>query len=260
MNTSSTTAPLAPPSPTLTLALCQLDIEENAPDANFLRVQQAFAGVQADLLLVPETFNVGFGADMAASAEPAEGPTLRFARQMAREHEALFVGTWCVRHNQQVFNRLHLVLPDGSYAFYDKHHTFRMSTEHQQVAQGQARLTFPYKGWRIRTGICYDLRFPTWLRNKGLDYDLLLLPACWPASRRDAWNTLLRARAIENQAYVVGCNRVGHHYAGDSVVLDYQGRPLAQAQQGMADPIVATLSKDDLNHYRQQWPFYLDAD
>ena len=245
---------------TLKVAVCQLDIADNLPSVNCERVRKAFQGVEADLLVVPETFTHGFGGDMAASAEEPEGETLQFARAMAREHGALFVGTWCVLDKGHAFNRLHAVRPDGRYDYYDKRHTFRISTESKEITRGEETKTFEYKGWRIRPAICYDLRFPTWLRNKGLDYDLLLLPACWPASRRGAWNTLLRARAIENQAYVVGCNRVGEHYSGDSVVLDNQGNVLAQAAEGREEVIVATLSKEKLDKYRQKWPFYLDAD
>lgn len=240
--------------------MLQLDIRDNEPGTNRERVRKAFADVDADLLIVPETFTQGFGGNMAASAEDPEGDTLRFAREMAQEHDALFAGTWCVRDKEHVFNRLYLVRPDGTYDYYDKRHTFRISTEFEQVTQGQEIKTVEWRGWRIRPAICYDLRFPTWLRNKALDYDMLLVLANWPASRAAVWRTLLQARAIENQAYVAGCNRVGEHYSGDSLVAGPQGEVLVEATGGHEQLITITLDKEKLDAYRQKWPFYLDAD
>ena len=244
----------------LHIACYQQDIVANNPSANYAKVRAAFEGIEADILVVPETFTAGFGGDMAATAEAADGPTLDFARKMAAEHQALFVGTWCVREGAKTYNRMHWVLPDGSHGHYDKRHLFRLSTEREQLTQGTDSMTFAYKGWRIRPAICYDLRFPTWLRNRDNDYDLLMLCANWPASRSQAWSLLLRARAIENQCFVVGTNRCGTDFSGDSMIVDYQGNPIAQATAHKEHVISALIDKNELDTYRYKWPFYLDAD
>lgn len=293
----------------LNIALYQQDIAHADPEENFKRVGEAFAQMRElwsqpdslvqerrpsggknaerqheslsfwpDILIVPETFSTGFGEQMAQMAELPEGPSLAFARQMAAQYDALFVGTWTVRHEGKVLNRMHLVRPDGTYDYYDKAHTFRMSSEATQVARGTKKNIVEWKGWRLRPAICYDLRFPLWLRNypsnkdvssaninARLEYDVLLLSANWPSSRAQAWKTLIRARAIENQSYVVGSNRVGIdanslHYSGDSAIIDYKGFPIAEAHPDIPQVITATLQKESLTSFRCHWPFFLDAD
>ncbi|MDY5968699.1 MAG: nitrilase-related carbon-nitrogen hydrolase [Bacteroidales bacterium] len=267
----------------LEVAFFQQDIVWESPEENYRRVEDAFQNARADILVVPETFSTGFGNNMAAMAEDPRGETYHFAVSMARQHDALFVGTWTVREHGKVWNRLHWVRPDGTLGHYDKGHTFRMSSEATQLARGTKRETFEWKGWRIRPAVCYDLRFPLWLRNRNLapttkevapvpedlnpclDYDLLLVCANWPASRHEAWTTLLKARAIENQCYVVGVNRVGTDgigiaYSGNSMVVDYMGAAVAEAEPGKSCTIVATMDKEDLVRFRKHWPFWLDAD
>ncbi len=272
----------------LSVAFFQQDIAWENPAANFALVEQMLAqhiaqGHAPDMLVLPETFNVGFGNNMAALAEPPDGDSYRFARSVAQRHRLLFVATWPVREGEKVYNRLHWVFPDGSHGHYDKAHTFRMSSEATQLARGTCRATFEWRGWRIRPAVCYDLRFPLWLRNRNLgattqelapkaemlqpqlDYDLLLVSANWPASRHEAWCTLLRARAIENQSYLVGVNRVGVDgtgisYRGDSAVIDFKGQPVVEAAPGEQQLLAATLDKDALHRFRSHWPFWLDAD
>ena len=255
----------------LTIAFYQQDIAWEQPRDNYAMVESALApvGDKADVLVVPETFNTGFSDNMAALAEPPEGETYRFAHRMAQQHDALFVGTWTVKltdGSRPVVNRLHWVKPDGTYGFYDKAHTFRMSSEASQLARGTRREVFEWRGWRIKPAVCYDLRFPKWLRNANPpDYDLLLLCANWPASRHEAWSTLLRARAIENLCYVVGVNRVGVDgvdipYAGYSAAVNYKGQDIAVCQPGQAMVQTASLHYDDLDTFRQHWPFFLDSD
>ena len=263
----------------LTIALYQQDIVWENPAANYAKIEKTFAsaldGEKADLLVVPETFNTGFGDHMARQAEEPLGPTFEFALSMAKKHDALFAGTWTVKENGVVFNRLHLVRPDGSHDCYDKAHTFRMSSEASQLGRGTSRVTAEWHGWRIRPAICYDLRFPAWLRNsaKGdsYDYDLLLVCANWPGSRHHAWTTLLKARAIENLAYVAGCNRsgcdsTGINYAGCSTVIDFKGLAITQAEPSTdadnpLEPVLkATLNTDAINTFREHWPFHLDFD
>ena len=252
----------------MVITLFQQDIAWAEPQANRARAEEALrqAAGQCDIFVVPETFTTGFGNHMAALAEPPEGETLQWARQMAARHGVLFVGTWVVRDGAHCFNRLHWVAPDGSGGHYDKAHTFRVSGESDQISRGTDRPLIAYKGWRIRPAVCYDLRFPTWLRNSHtLDYDLRLVCANWPASRHEAWTTLLKARAIENLCYVAGCNRTGTDgngglYSGNSLVADFKGMPVACADPSRQTTLTATLDKGRLDAFRQRWPFHLDFD
>ncbi len=272
----------------LNIALFQQDIAWENPSANFALVVQRLAqhiadGNTPDILVLPETFNVGFGNNMVSLAEPPEGESYRFACRMAQRYDLLFVATWPVREGGKVYNRLYWVRPDGSYGSYDKAHTFRMSSEASQLARGTRRVTFEWRGWRIRPVVCFDLRLPLWLLYNYLcvamndlapvavtlqpllEYDLLLVCANWPASRHEAWSTLLRARAIENQSYLVGVNRVGTDgtgipYRGDSAVIDFKGQPMVEAVPGEQQLLSATLDKEALQRFRIHWPFWLDAD
>lgn len=247
----------------MVITLYQHDIQWAQPEENRHRVEQAMEGCRCDIFVVPETFTTGFGDHMAALAEAPDGPTLQWARRMAAQHGVLLAGTWIVKEHDRCYNRLHWVFPNGEYGTYDKAHLFRVSGEADQISRGTERTTFEYKGWRIRPAVCYDLRFPKWLRNDNLDYDLLLVCANWPGSRREAWTTLLRARAIENMCYAVGCNRSGADgaeipYTGDSAIVDYKGLPLAEATGEQC--ISATLDRERLEGFRQRWPFHLDFD
>ncbi|MBQ6068947.1 MAG: nitrilase family protein [Bacteroidales bacterium] len=273
----------------LTIAYYQQDIAWEDPERNYRMVEEAFAtqGRGVDMMVVPETFNTGFSDNMAALAEPQEGATLAFARQMAARHDALFVGSWTVKiETEGVVNRLHWVYPDGSYGYYDKGHTFRMSSEASQLLRGRDRRLFEWRGWKIKPAVCYDLRFPKWLRNGvpdeerhklpgngverpseevRLDYDLLLVCANWPGSRHEAWSTLLKARAIENLCYVVGVNRagvdgVGIPYTGNSAAVDYKGMELSHCHAEQAEVGMAVLDYEGLQRFRKHWPFYLDFD
>ena len=235
-------------------------------DANRRNVEKVLATApRSDIFVVPETFTTGFGDHMAALAEAPEGPTLRWAQEMASKHDLLFVGTWIVKEEGKCYNRLHWIYPDGTYGTYDKAHTFRVSGEYDIICRGTRREVFEYKGWKIKPAVCYDLRFPKWLRNDHLDYDLLLVCANWPGSRHEAWSTLIKARAIENLSYVLGCNRcgvdgVGGNYTGNSALIDFKGLPLAEAGTGIAQIVTATLDKEKLDTFRKRWPLYLDFD
>lgn len=272
----------------MTIAFFQQDIVWENPEANFRKVESALAALRqpVDIIVVPETFSTGFSDNMAAMAETAGGPAFRFAARMARQHDALFVGTWTVQEEGRVYNRLHWVRPDGTFGSYDKGHTFRMSSEASQLARGTRRALFEWRGWRIKPAVCYDLRFPQWLRNGvpaeerhklphndvercaepcALDYDLMIVCANWPGSRHEAWSTLLRARAIENLCYVVGVNRVGTDgvgipYTGHCAAIDYKGMPLAECRPGEEQLQVVSLDRDALQQFRHHWPFYLDFD
>lgn len=261
--------------PQLMVAYYQQDIAWEDPQENYRRVERAFdlLAQPVDVLVVPETFSTGFSDNMAAMAEPPMGPTFQFALRMAQKHNALFVGTWTVLDDsyampetKAVFNRLHWVRPDGSYGYYDKGHTFRVSTEAAQLERGTERKCFEWLGWHFKPAVCYDLRFPKWLRNgKDMDYDVMLLCANWPASRTAAWDTLIRARAIENMAYVVGVNRVGVDgtgipYSGHCAAIDFKGLPISECEHEKDQVMVAVFEYEKLQRFRSRWPFYLDFD
>ena len=225
---------------------------------------------QSDLIVLPETFTSGFSNDAVDGAETMQGESVAWLRELAAEVGAVVTGSMVIRDGDTVFNRLLWARPDGRLATYDKRHLFRMAGEQQRYGAGSQRLVVELKGWRVCPQVCYDLRFPVFLRNRWdaaterYDYDLLLFVANWPRPRRDAWRTLLRARAIENLACVVGVNRVGADgndidYAGDSAVIDASGQVLA-ALGPEPTTVTLTLSAEQVHAWRERFPAYRDAD
>ena len=223
-----------------------------------------------DLVLLPETFTSGFSNEAIDQAETMDGPTVAWMREQARLLDAAVTGSVQLRTDRGVFNRLLFATPDGGLRHYDKRHLFRYAGEHERYAPGGPRLVLAWRGWRICPLVCYDLRFPVFSRNRrgaqpgGLEYDLLLYVANWPAPRAHAWRTLLRARAIENLCYVAGLNRVGvdgngHRYAGDSAIIDFLGEPLNECTDREV-VATSTLSGDRLQAHREHFPAMLDAD
>jgi len=234
------------------------------------RMLRAQAG-RADLYVLPETFLSGFSNEAALRAESMQGASVQWLQRMAVELGGVITGSAVIGENNQVFNRMLWAEPSGQVQYYDKRHLFRMANEHERFAAGRTRLVVELLGWRICPMVCYDLRFPVWIRNRfdpefraRFDYDLALFVANWPAARRYAWQTLLRARAIENLSYVVGVNRVGIDgnqlaYAGDSVALDFYGHPIVECgSQPMS--VLCTLSASALHEHRQRFPAHRDAD
>lgn len=226
---------------------------------------------RSDLVVLPETFLSGFSNDTRASAEAMDGEGVAWLRALAIEVGAVICGSLAIREHDTVYNRLLWMRPDGSFAQYDKRHLFRMAGEHTRYGGGNQRLIVELKGWRILPQVCYDLRFPVWLRNRalasaggGMDYDLALFVANWPAPRRQPWRTLLRARAIENLSYVIGVNRVGMDgnelpYAGDSAVIDPLGEALIECG-AQPQVVTATLDPATLLAHRERFPAWMDAD
>lgn len=225
---------------------------------------------QSDLVVLPETFLSGFTNETLGNAETMDGEGLRWLRVLAGDVGAVVTGSLVVREGERCVNRLIWMRPDGSYAQYDKRHLFRMAGEHERYAGGSERLIVELNGWRICPQVCYDLRFPVWLRNRydraveRFDYDLLIFVANWPSARRHPWRTLLQARAIENLSYCIGVNRVGVdgndlHYSGDSVALDFVGQPLIElgAQE---QTVTLTLDPAPLAAHRARFPAWMDAD
>ena len=251
--------------PDLQLALIQTSLVWQDAAANrehFARLLEQARG--ADLIVLPEMFSTGFSMDSAALAEPEDGPTSQWLRQQAQDLGAVVCGSLIIQAADGSYrNRLLWARPDGSLAHYDKRHLFRMAGEHKHYSAGEQQVVLDLKGWRVRPLICYDLRFPVWSRDAG-GTDLLLYTANWPAARRNHWNRLLPARAIENLCYVAAVNRVGedgkgHAYSGDSQVLDFQGESLLAAQD--VDGVFhVSLSAAELAAYRQRFPAHLDAD
>lgn len=227
-------------------------------------------GGHTDLVVLPETFTSGFSNEAIGEAETMDGPSVAWLRELAREVDAAVTGSMVIREGAEVFNRLLFATPDGALMQYDKRHLFRMAREHERYAAGGPKLLVEWRGWRICPQVCYDLRFPVFARNVfdtaagRFDYDLILWVANWPAPRRYAWQTLLRARAIENLACVVGVNRVGVDgnelaYAGDSVALDALGQPVIEL--GAQSQVATTrLDAAALCAHRQRFPAQLDAD
>lgn len=249
----------------LRTSLVQTHLDWHAPDTNRQRLAGLMAPLegQTDLIVLPEMFTTGFTMAPEEVAEPMQGPTLAWLQTQAAALGAAICGSLAVE-DEGYRNRFLFVSPDGEVQFYDKRHLFRMGDEHQHYAAGEQRDLFEYKGWRILPQVCYDLRFPVWCRNRD-DYDLMLCVANWPAPRRHAWRTLLQARAIENQSYVIGVNRVGEDpkglsYAGDSLLVDFKGEPLLDGPAG--EPYIKTglLNAEALHRFREKFPAWQDAD
>ena len=227
--------------------------------------------IGSDLVVLPETFLTGFSNEVRTIAEVSQGEGIAWMTALATEMAAVITGSLVIKDGEQVFNRMIWARPDGGYLYYDKRHLFRMAGEHTRYGAGSERLIVELNGWRILPQVCYDLRFPVWLRNRrnesaacGMDYDLALFVANWPAPRRQPWRTLLRARAIENLSYVIGVNRVGVDgnellYAGDSAAIDPVGEPLVElASQEQA--VTVTLDPQVLIAHRERFPAWMDAD
>jgi predicted amidohydrolase len=228
-----------------------------------------------DLIVLPEMFTTGFSMQSAALAEHMNMTTFKWLKQQAAQTGAVITGSYIVKDQENYYNRLIWMRPDGSYELYDKRHLFRMAEEHYTYTAGTSRIIPVLKGWRICPLICYDLRFPVWSRNTELTtaqdrpmqepvYDCLIYIANWPAVRSYAWNTLLQARAIENISYVIGVNRVGtdgkgHSYSGDSSLISPKGERIFHlADEEIMQTI--TLDADELKSFRQKFPAYMDAD
>ena len=232
--------------------------------AHFGVVLGPLAGA-TDLVVLPEMFTSGFTMKPAQCAEAADGQTRAWLLEQARILDAAVGGSVAVSDHGRYFNRFMLATPDGELHQYDKRHLFRMSGEHRHYHAGGHALIVEWRGARLCPLVCYDLRFPVWSRRRpGLEYDIAMFVANWPAARRYAWSTLLRARAIENQAFVVGVNRVGedgggHSYVGDSAVLDFLGQPLLELTD-KAQVVTVPIDLEALRGWRDKFPAHLDAD
>lgn len=221
---------------------------------------------KTDLVVLPEMFTTGFSMDVQRLAEEAGGPTSHWLQKKASELNAAVTGSVMSKESGSYYNRMFWAVPGGApLRHYDKRHLFRMASEDQSYTPGKNALSVTWRGFRICPLVCYDLRFPVFSRRRPeLEYDLLVYAANWPAPRRVAWRALLKARAIENLAFVVGVNRVGIDgkdlpYAGDSVAHDFLGESLADLGD-KADVVTVTLDLAALRAFRERFPAHLDAD
>ena len=246
----------------LRIALCQTDIAWEQPARNLARLEPLVAGADADVVVLPELFATGFTLDPAPVAEAPGGEVVTALRRWAVQYGKAVAGSVAVAEGGRFFNRMYFVTPDGGCARYDKRHLFAPGGESRNYTPGSDRVVVGYRGFRFLLLVCYDLRFPVWSRCRG-DYDAILCCASWPASRREAWRTLLHARAVENQCYVAGVNRVGDdpsgHYAGDSLLVDFKGRTLAEAGD-REQTLSAAFDSDALEAFRCKFPAWRDAD
>jgi omega-amidase len=219
-----------------------------------------------DIIVLPEMFTTGFTMNPEKYAEIHGGKGLQWMLQKAKEKNVVIVGSISAKENNCFYNRLYWAKPDGSYEYYDKHHLFSMGKESQHYTAGHKKLIVEYNGWKICLMVCYDLRFPVWCRNSMQNpYDLLIFVANWPEVRVYAWKHLLIARAIENQAYVVGLNRVGTdgnniNHSGDSVVLNPKGEAICHHQSNTDNTEDIMLSYEQLQEFRKTFPVLLYAD
>jgi omega-amidase len=250
----------------LSITLIQSDLhwEDKAKNLQMFSEKIKALDEATDLIILPEMFSTGFTMKSQLFAEEPEGETFVWMREKAAEKNCVVTGSYIVREDHALYNRLVWMLPDGNFHTYDKRHLFRMAGEHEHFAPGNKRLIVTLKGWKIMPLICYDLRFPVWSRNRG-DYDMLLYVASWPEKRNHAWQSLLVARAIENICYVAGVNRVGAdgneiQYSGDSTIIDARGFPIAATRPMEEETITVVLSWEDLRSFRKSFPAFLDAD
>ena len=252
---------------TFRISIAQQPLVWHDPPANrahFASVLAPLAGA-TDLVILPEMFTTGFTMKPQEFAEPADGETRAWLLEQARALDAAVGGSVAVNDGGRHYNRFMLALPGGPTYWYDKRHLFRMAGEHRKYDGGSHALIIEWRGIRLCPLVCYDLRFPVWSRRRPeLDYDLLIYSANWPAARRLAWTTLLRARAIENQAFVAGVNRVGDDgngtaHVGDSVVLDFTGQPLVELND-KPQVVTVPLDLEASRAWRDKFPAHLDAD
>jgi omega-amidase len=256
----------------LKITIVQSDLHWEDIGANLASFEEKIwqVGQSTDVIVLPEMFTTGFTMNASKLAEHMNMRTFKWMKQMADQTGALILGSFISNVHDRFYNRLLWMEPGGNFKTYDKRHLFRMAEEQQVYAQGESLLIGHWKGWRICPLICYDLRFPVWSRNrwntmlKKLSYDVLIYVANWPMVRSTAWETLLRARAIENLSYAVGVNRVGMdgngiEYNGQSSIIGPKGDTIFTVE-GMESIKTIELSSNALQAYRDRFPAYLDAD
>ena len=250
---------------TLRISLVQAALHWHDADANRALFAEALDSLDGptDLVILPEMFTTGFTMQAAGQAEPMDGPSVRWMQSQAENRHTAVCGSLIIESDGRYYNRFVFADPGGALHCYDKRHLFRLAKEERHYAAGRRREVFEYRGVRICPQICYDLRFPVWSRNRG-DYDLLIYVANWPQPRHLAWQTLIRARAIENQSYVAAVNRVGSDgndlpYRGGSAVIDFLGQDVIDLGDEATTASVE-IDFDRQRAFRERYPFHRDAD
>ncbi|MBA3970568.1 MAG: nitrilase family protein [Bacteroidetes bacterium] len=266
----------------VTIIQSDLHWEDKSKNLDMFSRKIAPLSEATDLIVLPEMFTTGFSMKPELFAESMTGPTIIWMKEKAKEKNCVITGSFICDDNGKHFNRLVWMNADGSYETYDKRHLFRMGDEDNHYGHGDKKIIVELKGWKICPLICYDLRFPVWARNTRIEssnkteesaekketdlaYDVLIYVASWPERRCHPWKSLLVARAIENQCYTVGVNRIGNdgndiYHSGDSVVLNFRGEPVSKTASGKESVETITLNYNDLKEFRKMFPVMLDAD
>lgn len=256
----------------LNVCLFPMNIKWGNKESNLNTLQRACEEIHpdTDLLVLPETFSSGFPSgmkkdDVRVLAERNTESTIDSLKNISRKYNLAIAGTFIANSGGSLYNRAFLIEPSGEETFADKRHLFTMAGEHEIFSHGHDRLKVRFRGWEIAMIVCYDIRFPIWCRNVGNEYDILIACANWPIPRIDAWNKLLYARAIENEAYVLGVNCKGidnqnFEYDGSSKIIDFKGKDIAVSTSADSPFLYATLSKEKLDRFREKFPAYNDAD
>ena len=255
----------------LKICLVPLEIIWGDKNRNLHTLQEIFKKISpgTDLVVLPETFSTGFpSSDMQDEiykfAETNSGTTIQLIESLAKKYNVAIAGSFISSTDTDLFNRSFFIEPEGNKTFSAKKHLFSPGGENKIFKNGNERLNVVFRGWKISMIVCYDLRFPVWCRNRKNEYDLLIAVANWPVSRIDTWDTLLKARALENSAYVCGVNcsgidELGGEYNGSSHVFNYKGKDLAVDLNGDG-LLYAELSKQRLINFRDKFPSWKDAD
>jgi predicted amidohydrolase len=254
----------------LSFSLIQTTLQWEDPTTNRAAFETKIAALsgKTQVVILPEMFTTGFSMNTEALAESMDGGTVAWMKELAAKHKIILTGSLIIKEGDAYYNRLLWILPNGQLGTYDKRHLFAYAGEDKHYTPGNRRFVASVNGWRINLQVCYDLRFPVWARqqytNEGFEYDVLIYVANWPERRATAWKALLQARAIENQCYVIGVNRVGedghgNYHSGDSTVVDPLGEVL-YTKAGEEDVFTIALDKTHLEAVREKLPFWKDAD
>ena len=250
----------------MNITVIQPDIKWEDKTANFTEIEKLVIPLfnKTDLVILPEMFNTGFSMNPGALAEAPCMVTYAWMRSISSKGNFGLCGSYIIKDGSVYYNRWVFVSPDGGTYQYDKRHLFSMGGEDKLFSQGRSRVVFNFRGIRMAPFICYDLRFPVWSRNHN-DYDLAIYSANWPEVRRNVWRSMLIARAIENQAYVAGSNRIGTdgtgiRYHGESMIVDPKGEIMAKGDDNKICSVTCTISPEELESFRQKFPVMNDAD
>lgn len=254
----------------LLVTIIQTNLHWEDKTANLQMLEEKINSIKekTEVVVLPEMFSTGFSMKPEQLAETMDGETVQWMKRVATEKKIILTGSVIINESENYFNRLIWMLPNGQHGVYNKRHRFAFAGEDKHYTAGTKRLIASVKGWKINLQVCYDLRFPVWARQQsqpeGPEYDVLIYVANWPERRSHAWKTLLQARAIENQCYVIGVNRVGNdgnniYHSGDSMIIDPMGEVLYN-KKDEEDVYTISLDKEHLKTIREKLPFLKDAD